>query len=245
MESQISTPTTIAIRKSELNGDVTYRVPKHEPKHSSLRPQRSCLRPSKSNSIENTELAVAIREPPKVTKSVCIVDFAVAIETDGSGWYHDHVEPRNPDPKPRKSRSLSPRRRKPSNDTCSASPGSGTKSRFLLEDSLVTGRLRQAQNYCNANEIASIIRGSLDFLMAVYDSTNPRSERIANRLQNLGLRIIGSYVGEEREFVNREVCTFKVSEFLYRSKETSMSWKRRQRGNNVISKEEMIRRNSF
>ncbi|KAF4986797.1 hypothetical protein FGRMN_10677 [Fusarium graminum] len=243
MTSQTSTSTTIAIRGTEMNGDMVYRVPKHEPKHSSMQPKKSCLKPLRSNLIENTEVMATIEEPPKATKSVCIFGFAFIIESDALERYQDHVEPRNLGPKPRKSHGL--RRREPFNDTYSMSPERGTKSLFLLEDSLVKGRLRQAQNYCNANEIASIIRGSLDFLMAVYDSTNRRSERITNKVQNLGLRVIGSYVGEEKEFVNREVCTFKVSEVLYRSKETAMSWKRRQQGNDAISKEEIIRTRSL
>ncbi|KAM0344517.1 hypothetical protein ACHAPU_007492 [Fusarium lateritium] len=240
MSSQISASTAIAIQDSEPKGDLAYRVPRHEPNHSSMQPKKSCLKPSRYN-LDDDEAFRAIYEvvmfsfedPPEVTKSVGIADLVITIESDGLGWHHNHKEPRRFGANLR--RSKGPRCEETSDDTCSTSPESGAESMFPSEDMVVGGRIAQAKIYRDVNERASIIRGSLDFLMAVWDITHPDSQRITKKLERLRFRSIGSYVDEEKEFVNDGVCTFKVPEDLYRSKETAMSWKRREQAQETQS----------
>jgi hypothetical protein len=98
---------------------------------------------------------------------------------------------------------------------------------FIAQDQEIERRLNRATDICDANEKASIIRGSLDFLMVVYDRLDPgNSDRIGSILERLGPRSIGSYVDKEREFANCYELTCEVPQSLYREKETSMSWKR-------------------
>jgi hypothetical protein len=100
---------------------------------------------------------------------------------------------------------------------------------FITQDQETNRLLDRATSICDANEKASIIRGSLDFLMVVYDRLDPEnSDRIDSILERLGPRSIGSYVDDEREFANCYEFTCEVPQSLYRDKETSMSWKRRE-----------------
>ncbi|KAM0197766.1 hypothetical protein ACHAPA_003257 [Fusarium lateritium] len=180
----------------------------HVPKHRTLSPRKSCLKSSTSRTGITTgshdDLHTDTR--PKEFKWFRVSN---AVKINDFDWSDD----------------LIPDQEKELDGPATESDESS--SEFLAQDEEIERLLNRATDICDANERASIIRGSLDFLMTVYNKIyGGGPEVISAILERLGPRSIGSYVGDEREFANGYEFIFEVPESMYRDKETSMSWGR-------------------
>ncbi|KAH7239263.1 hypothetical protein BKA59DRAFT_532086 [Fusarium tricinctum] len=182
------------------------RSQKHVPKHTTLSPKKSCLKPSTSRAVTLTDSDddASIETRLKELKWVRFINLAKIIDIDG-------VDILVPD---------SPAEQLDNRETES----DDRSPEFMAQDEEIERRLNRATDICEANERASLIRGSLDFLMVICNGMSNKPNRVAIILERLGPRSIGSYVGKEREFTECRYSLHEVPEDLYRDKETSMSW---------------------
>ena len=103
-------------------------------------------------------------------------------------------------------------------------------SKFRAQDRQIRRRIKRAQDIRCANEKAAIRRGALDFMMAVCVTVDTKyCSMVESVLARIEPRSIGSYVGEEREFANGSNLTKRLPAEWYRTKETSMSWHKKNR----------------
>ncbi|KAM0248339.1 hypothetical protein ACHAP5_003510 [Fusarium lateritium] len=180
----------------------------HVPKHRTLSPKRSCLKPSTSKTGVTTGSGDDLRTNtrPREFKWLRVSN---AVKVNNVDWSDDSI---------------------PDQDEELGGPATESdesSSEFTAHDEEIERLLNRATDICDANERAAIIRGSLDFLMTVCNRIYGGGPVvILSILERLGPRSIGSYVGDEREFANGYKFIFEVPDSLYRNKETSMSWGR-------------------
>ncbi|KAF5611602.1 uncharacterized protein FSUBG_2039 [Fusarium subglutinans] len=209
------------------------QVPVNQPKHATLSPDKSCLRPTTSLAgtvldriEEDSPLELVPAPKPSGGKRVTF-DLDEPTESDES----------KPRPKP-KSKSyfnfnmasslLNRMRSQETEDSSDEEELDDPDSPFAAQDLEIQRRLARADSYRDANERASIIRGALDFLLVVSDRVDSvAAGRISDLLDKTGNRCLGSYTGEEKDHVNPHQYGNKVDQKLYRSKETAMSYLRR------------------
>ncbi|CVK94144.1 uncharacterized protein FMAN_03365 [Fusarium mangiferae] len=211
------------------------QVPVNQPKHATLLPGKSCLKPTSSLAgtvLDRTEEDSPIQPvPAPKTPKGAKVTFKLDEAADG-----DESKPR-PRPK-RKSRShfnfniLSQLFSKNSNedtqDRSDEEEIDDPDSPFAAQDLEIQRRLARADVHRDANERTSILRGALDFLLVVCDRVDTvAADRNSDLLNKTGDRCLGSYTGEEKDHVNPHQYANKVDKRLYRSKETAMSYSRR------------------
>ncbi|SPJ72580.1 uncharacterized protein FTOL_02309 [Fusarium torulosum] len=193
-----------------------FESQKHVPKHATLSPKKSCLKPSsprtgtpRTGTSTDSDDDVRTEAHPKEFKWVRLSNLVKVIDIDG----RDDFVPNSRDEELHNTETK----------------GQESSLEFIAQDQEINRLLNRATSICDANEKASIIRGSLDFLMVVYNRVDPEnSDGIDCILERLGPRSIGSYVDDEREFANCYEFTCEVPQSLYRDKETSMSWKRQE-----------------
>ncbi|KLO85797.1 uncharacterized protein LW93_14417 [Fusarium fujikuroi] len=218
------------------------QVPVNQPKHATLLPGRSCLKPTSSLSgtvLDRTEEDSPIQPvpAPKTPKGAKVTfDLDEAAEGDES----------KPRPRPkRKSRShfnfkivpqlFSKNGNEDIQDSSDEEEIDDPDSPFAAQDLEIQRRLARADVHRGANERTSIIRGALDFLLVVCDRVDTvAADRISDLLNKTGDRCLGSYTGEEKDHVNPHQYANKVDKRLYRSKETAMSYLRRRQPRNII-----------
>jgi hypothetical protein len=212
------------------------QAPVNQPKHATLSPTKSCLKPCTSlagivlDRIEEN----SPREPvpaPKPSKSASVTfDLDETAESDKSK-------------RKLKSKSksyfdfnlFSKSSYEETQDTSDEEEELDPDSPFAAQDVEIQRRLARAYVYRDANERAAIIRGALDFLLVVSDRVDSvAADRIGVLLDRTGDRCLGSYTGEEKDHVNPHQYGNKVNQSLYRSKETAMSYKRRRRSRNIV-----------
>ncbi|KAF5649520.1 uncharacterized protein FTJAE_957 [Fusarium tjaetaba] len=199
------------------------QAPVHQPKHATLSPTKSCLKPPTSRAgivldrIEEDSPCdpVPALKPSKgarVTfdlnsKVKSYLDFNLVSEmsyeeTQGTSDEEEELDPDSP---------------------------------FAAQDLEIERRLARADAYRDANERAAILRGALDFLLVVCDRVDSvAADGIRFLLDKTGDRCLGSYTGEEKDHVNPHQYGNKVDQRLYRSKETAMSYKSRRRSRNTV-----------
>lgn len=182
------------------------RLQKHVPNHATLSPKKSCLKPSTSTTSTPTDSDddVGTETRPKEFKWVRFIVLAEIIDIDGVDVFIPDYQAKELDNIETESDDSSPE--------------------FMAQDEEIERRLNRATDICEANERASLIRGSLDFLMVVCNGFSYKPNRVPIILERLGPRSIGSYVGKERKFTECRYSLHEVLEDLYRDKETSMSW---------------------
>ncbi|KAH7166887.1 hypothetical protein DER46DRAFT_681952 [Fusarium sp. MPI-SDFR-AT-0072] len=219
------------------------QIPLKQPKHATLSPEKSCLKPA--TSLAGTVLdrieedsplkPVPAPKPPKGTRVTFHLDETAKSE-----------------------KSKSKRKRKcksKSNFSFNIAPylfskmsNQGTEdisdedeapddpnSPFAAQDLEMQCRLATADCYRDANERTSIIRGALDFLLVVSDRVDTvAADRISCLLDRTADRGLGSYTGEEKDHVNPHQYGNRVDQRLYRSKETAMSYLRRRQPRTFI-----------
>ncbi|KAH7260938.1 uncharacterized protein BKA55DRAFT_591179 [Fusarium redolens] len=216
------------------------QIPVKQPKHATLLPEKSCLKPAASTLLDATEeespiQAVSAPKPQKSNNVTFNLD-----ETANS-------EKSKPKPKPKSKCNLRFNRARcpllkmriniqEARDTPNEDAElDDLNSPFASQDLEIQRRLAKAACYREANERTSIIRGSLDFLLVVSDRVDTvASDRISALLSRVADRGLGSYTGEERDHVNPHQYGNQVDQSLYRSKETAMSYLRRRQPRNVI-----------
>lgn len=218
------------------------QVPVSQPKHTTLSPGKSCLKPTTSLAgavLDRTEEDSPIQpvpapKPPKGARVTFDLDEAAESDT--------------PKPRPRpKSKSKSHFNFSIVPQLFSKKDDEGTQdssdeedfvdpdSPFAAQDLEIQRRLARADVHRDANERTSIIRGALDFLLVVCDRVDTvAADRISNLLNKTGDRCLGSYTGEEKDHVNPHQYANKVNKRLYRSKETAMSYSRRRQPRPII-----------
>ncbi|KAF5720589.1 hypothetical protein FGLOB1_697 [Fusarium globosum] len=218
------------------------QIPVNQPKHATLLPGKSCLKPTSSLAgtvLDRTEEDSPIQPvpAPKTPKGAKVTfDLDEAAEGDES-------KPR-PKPKP-KSRShfnfnivpqlFSKNGNEDIQDSSDEEEIDDPDSPFAAQDLEIQRRLARADVHRDANERTSIIRGALDFLLVVCDRVDTvAADRISDLLNKTGDRCLGSYTGEEKDHVNPHQYANKVDKRLYRSKETAMSYSRRRQPRNII-----------
>ncbi|KAH6959257.1 hypothetical protein DER45DRAFT_630237 [Fusarium avenaceum] len=182
------------------------RAQKHVPKHTTLSPKKSCLKPSTSRAVTPTDSDddVGTGTRPRQFKWVGFINLAEIIDIDEVDVFIPDFPAKELDNTETERDESSPE--------------------FMAQDEEIERRLNRATDICEANERASLIHGSLDFLMVVCNGFSYKPNRVPIILERLGPRSIGSYVGKEREFTECRDSLHDVPEELYRDKETSMSW---------------------
>ncbi|KAF5249695.1 hypothetical protein FANTH_5003 [Fusarium anthophilum] len=216
------------------------QVPVNQPKHATISPNKSCLKPPTSLAgtaldriEEDSPLELVPAPKPSKGKRVTF-DLDEATESDES----------KPRPKP-KSKSyfnfnmasslLNRMRSQETEDSSDEEDLDDPDSPFAAQDLEIQRRLARADSYRDANERASIIRGALDFLLVVCDRVDSvAADLISDLLDKTGNRCLGSYTGEEKDHVNPHQYGNKVDQKLYRSKETAMSYLRRRQPRKII-----------
>ncbi|EWG41634.1 hypothetical protein FVEG_03707 [Fusarium verticillioides 7600] len=205
------------------------QAPVNQPKHATLSPTKSCLKPSNSLAgivLDRIEEG-SPHEPvpaPKPPKSASITfDLDETAESDKSkrklkskskSYFNFNL--------------FSKSSYEETQDTSDEEEELDPDSPFAAQDVEIQRRLARADVHRDANERAAIIRGALDFLLVVSDRVDSvAADRIGVLLDKTGDRCLGSYTGEEKDHVNPHQYGNKVSQSLYRSKETAMSYKRR------------------
>ncbi|KAF5682026.1 hypothetical protein FDENT_7836 [Fusarium denticulatum] len=214
------------------------QVPVNQPKHATLSPTKSCLKPNTSlagTGLDRIEEDSPLQSvpAPKPSKGA-----RVTFELDETA--ESEKSKRKPKSKS-KSKSyinfdfFSKTSYDETQDTSDEEEELDPDSPFTAQDVEIQRRLARADVYRDANERASIIRGALDFLLVVSDRVDSvAADRISVLLDKTGDRCLGSYTGEEKDHVNPHQYGNKVNQKLYRSKETAMSYKRRRQSRNTV-----------
>ncbi|PNP85963.1 hypothetical protein FNYG_01019 [Fusarium nygamai] len=212
------------------------QVPVNQPKHATLSPEKSCLKP-------NTSLAGTALD--RIEEDSPLQSVPAPKPSKGTRVTFDLDETAESDKSKRKLKSksksyfnfnlFSKTSYEETQDTSDEEKELDPDSPFAAQDVEIQRRLARADVYRDANERASIIRGALDFLLVVSDRVDSvAADRISVLLDKTGDRCLGSYTGEEKDHVNPHQYGNKVDQRLYRSKETAMSYKRRRQSRNTV-----------
>ncbi|KAG5802140.1 hypothetical protein H9Q74_012169 [Fusarium xylarioides] len=213
------------------------QVPVNQPKHATLSPEKSCLKPSTSlagtalDRIEEDSPLQSVPTPKPSKGARVTFDLNETAESDKSKPKRKY-----------KSKSyfnfnlLGKMSNQGPQDTSDEEEElDDPDSPFAAQDLEIQRRLGRADVYRDANERASIIRGALDFLLVVSDRVDTvAADRISHLLYKTGNRCLGSYTGEEKDHVNPHQYGNQVDQRLYRSKVTAMSFLRRRQSRNTI-----------
>ncbi|QGI61084.1 hypothetical protein CEK27_005055 [Fusarium fujikuroi] len=214
------------------------QVPVNQPKHATLLPGKSCLKPTSSLSgtvLDRTEEDSPIQPvpAPKTPKGAKVTfDLDEAAEGDES----------KPRPRPkRKSRSHFNFNIVP--QLFSKNGNEEYKTVLMRKKSMI-----QIHHLQHKTWKSNAVLQELTFTAAQMNAP-PSSEarwtfswlvdtvaadRISDLLNKTGDRCLGSYTGEEKDHVNPHQYANKVDKRLYRSKETAMSYLRRRQPRNII-----------
>ncbi|KAF5569408.1 hypothetical protein FPHYL_2224 [Fusarium phyllophilum] len=213
------------------------QIPVNQPKHATLSPAKSCLKPTTSlagTALDRIEEDSPLQPvpAPKPSKGARVTfDLDETAESDKSKPKYKY-----------KSKSCfnfnllgKTSNQGPQYTSDEEEELDDPDSPFAVQDLEIQRRLGRADVYRDANERASIIRGALDFLLVVSDRVDTvASDRIRYLLDKTGNRCLGSYTGEEKDHVNPHQYGNQVDQRLYRSKETAMSFLRRRQSRNTI-----------
>ncbi|KAF5587814.1 hypothetical protein FPCIR_7398 [Fusarium pseudocircinatum] len=214
------------------------QVPVNQPKHATLSPTKSCLKPNTSlagTGLDRIEEDSPLQSvpAPKPSKGA-----SVTFELDETAEKGKSKRKRKPKSKSKSYFNFnlfSKTSYEETQDTSDEEEELDLDSPFAAQDVEIQRRLARADVYCDANERASIIRGALDFLLVISDRVDSvAADRISVLLDKTGHRCLGSYTGEEKNHVNPHQYGNEVNQRLYRSKETAMSYKRRRQSRNTI-----------
>ncbi|KAF5623004.1 hypothetical protein F52700_10316 [Fusarium sp. NRRL 52700] len=217
------------------------QVPVYQPKHATLSPAKSCLKPTTSlhgSDLDIIEEGGPLQSPPAPKPSK---GAKVTFDLDETAESYKSRRKRKSKFKSYFNFSITPflLNRLCSQETQDSSDEEeeldDPDSPFAAQDMEVQRRLERAAVCRDANERTSIIRGALDFLLVVSDRVDTvAADRISDLLSRTGNRCLGSYTGEERDHVNPHQYGNRINPRLYRSKETAMSWSRRRQPRNII-----------
>ncbi|EXM20123.1 hypothetical protein V3481_010405 [Fusarium oxysporum f. sp. vasinfectum] len=218
-------------------------IPLNQPKHATLSPEKSCLKPATSltgtvlDEIEEDSplQPVPAPKPSKGTRVTFDLDETAKSEKSKS------KRKRKSKSKTNLSFNIAPYFfSKMSNQEIQDTSDENEElddpnSPFAAQDLEIQRRLAKADCYRDANERTSIIRGALDFLLVVSDRVDTvAADRISCLLDRTADRGLGSYTGEEKDHVNPHQYGNRVDKRLYRSKETAMSYLRRRQPRTFI-----------
>ncbi|EXM03510.1 hypothetical protein NOF04DRAFT_21425 [Fusarium oxysporum II5] len=218
-------------------------IPVNKPKHATLSPEKSCLKPATSlagtvlDEIEEDSplQPVPAPKPSKGTRVTFDLDETAKSEKSKS------KRKRKSKSKTNLSFNIAPYFfSKMSNQEIQDTSDENEElddpnSPFAAQDLEIQRRLAKADCYRDANERTSIIRGALDFLLVVSDRVDTvAADRISCLLDRTADRGLGSYTGEEKDHVNPHQYGNRVDQRLYRSKETAMSYLRRRQPRTFI-----------
>ncbi|KAH7207095.1 hypothetical protein DER44DRAFT_866813 [Fusarium oxysporum] len=218
-------------------------IPVNQPKHATLSPEKSCLKPATSlagtvlDEIEEDSplQPVPAPKPSKGTRVTFDLDETAKSEKSKS------KRKRKSKSKTNLSFNIAPYFfSKMSNQEIQDTSDENEElddpnSPFAAQDLEIQRRLARADCYRDANERTSIIRGALDFLLVVSDRVDTvAADRISCLLDRTADRGLGSYTGEEKDHVNPHQYGNMVDQRLYRSKETAMSYLRRRQPRTFI-----------
>ncbi|KAK2676558.1 hypothetical protein RAB80_008744 [Fusarium oxysporum f. sp. vasinfectum] len=196
-------------------------IPLNQPKHATLSPEKSCLKPATSltgtvlDEIEEDSplQPVPAPKPSKGTRVTFDLD-----ETAKTPYFFSKMSNQEIQDTSDENEELD-----------------DPNSPFAAQDLEIQRRLAKADCYRDANERTSIIRGALDFLLVVSDRVDTvAADRISCLLDRTADRGLGSYTGEEKDHVNPHQYGNRVDKRLYRSKETAMSYLRRRQPRTFI-----------
>ncbi|KAF6521896.1 hypothetical protein HZS61_013424 [Fusarium oxysporum f. sp. conglutinans] len=186
-------------------------IPVNQPKHATLSPEKSCLKPA--TSLAGTVLdeikedsplqPVPAPKPSKGTRVTFDLDETTKSEKSKS------KRKRKSKSKTNLSFNIAPYFfSKMSNQEIQDTSDENEElddpnSPFAAQDLEIQRRLAKADCYRDANERTSIIRGALDFLLVVSDRVDTvAADRISCLLDRTADRGLGSYTGEEKDHVN-------------------------------------------
>ncbi|KAF5599268.1 hypothetical protein FPANT_3551 [Fusarium pseudoanthophilum] len=212
------------------------QAPVHQPKHATLSPKKSCLKPSTSlagivlDRIEEDSPLEPVSAPKPSKGARVTFDLDETAESGKSkckikskvkSYLHFNL--------------FSEMAYEETQDTSDKEEELDPDSPFAAQDLEIERRLARADVYRDANERAAILRGALDFLLVVCDRVDSvAAGGIRVLLDKTGNRCLGSYTGEEKYHVNPHQYGNKVDQRLYRSKETAMSYNRGRRSRNTV-----------
>ncbi|EXK88002.1 hypothetical protein FOQG_08848 [Fusarium oxysporum f. sp. raphani 54005] len=218
-------------------------IPVNQPKHATLSPEKSCLKPATSlagtvlDEIEEDSPLQPVPAPKPSKGTRVTFDLGETAKSEKS----KSKRKRKSKPKTNLSFNIAPYFfSKMSNQEIQDTSDENEElddpnSPFAAQDLEIQRRLAKADCYRDANERTSIIRGALDFLLVVSDRVDTvAADRISCLLDRTADRGLGSYTGEEKDHVNPHQYGNRVDQRLYRSKETAMSYLRRRQPRTFI-----------
>lgn len=218
-------------------------IPVNQPKHATLSPKKSCLKPATSLAgivLDEIEEDSPLQPVPAPKPSK---DTRVTFDLDETAKSEKSKSKRKRKYKSKTNLSFniasyffSKMSNQETEDTSDENEElDDPNSPFAAQDLEIQRRLAKADCYRDANERTSIIRGALDFLLVVSDRVDTvAADRISCLLDRTADRGLGSYTGEEKDHVNPHQYGNRVDQRLYRSKETAMSYLRRRRPRTFI-----------
>ncbi|KAF5558177.1 hypothetical protein FNAPI_5194 [Fusarium napiforme] len=216
------------------------QTPVHQPKHATLSPIKSCLKPSTSRAgivldrIEEDSPCDPV-PAPKPSKGARVTFDLDETAESGKPKSKGKLKSRSKPKSYLNFNLFSEMSYEATQDTSDEEEELDPDSPFAAQDVEIERRLARADVYREANERAAILRGALDFLLVVCDRVDSvAADGIRFLLDKTGDRCLGSYTGEEKYHVNPHQYGNKVDQRLYRSKETAMSYKSRRRSRNIV-----------
>ncbi|KAH7483229.1 hypothetical protein HZ326_29719 [Fusarium oxysporum f. sp. albedinis] len=218
-------------------------IPVNQPKHATLSPEKSCLKPATSLAgivLDEIEEDSPLQPVPAPKPSK---DTRVTFDLDETAKSEKSKSKRKKKYKSKTNLSFniasyffSKMSNQETEDTSDENEElDDPNSPFAAQDLEIQRRLAKSDCYRDANERTSIIRGALDFLLVVSDRVDTvAADRISCLLDRTADRGLGSYTGEEKDHVNPHQYGNRVDQRLYRSKETAMSYLRRRQPRTFI-----------
>ncbi|KAF4948940.1 hypothetical protein FGADI_9224 [Fusarium gaditjirri] len=189
------------------------QIPVNQPKHTSLSPEKPCLKPVTSlagTALDRTEedsplQPVPVPKPSKGTRVTFDLDETAKREKSKSkskGKFNPKID---------LSFNISPYLFSEMNNLEAEETSDeddedldDPNSPFAEQDVEVERCLVKAEVFRNANERTAIVRGALDFLLVVSDRVDTvAADRIGYLLHKTGDRGLGSYTGEEKDHRER------------------------------------------